>query len=113
MDELKFKKNEDDGRKRAKRMIQEREDLLIKKRMSNTVALAALGGSQKLWMSMCDTTNNKESETQLRSLYSPYDEKEHEKRVKDRTLTMGDFLFVLEHDRRYNKSIITIQQYFT
>lgn len=111
MDNLKFKKETDENRKKVKRNIQEREDLVIKKRMSNNIALAALGGSQKLWMSMGDSTH-KEMETPLQSLYSPYDEKEHERKVKDRCLTMQDFLYVLEHDKRYNKSIFTIQQYY-
>lgn len=112
MDALRFRKEDDDGRKKMKKTVQEREDLIIKKRMSNTIALAALGGSQKLWMNADEMSGSKDNEAQLMSLYSPYDDKEHERKVKERTLTMRDFLFVIEHDKRYNKSIITIQQYF-
>lgn len=112
MESLKFKKDDDDNKKKLKKTVQEREDLIIKKRISNTIALAALGGSQKLWMNADEISGSKDGESQLMSLYSPYDDKEHDKKVKERTLTMKDFLFVIEHDKRYNKSIITIQQYF-
>lgn len=110
MDSLKIKRDDDD-KKKVKSKVQEREDLLIKKRMSNSIALAALGGSQKLWMHN-EPGIMKETETPFQSLYSPFDDKEHERKVKERTLTMQDFLFVLERDKRYNKSIITIHQYF-
>ncbi|KAK1349916.1 subunit TAF4 of transcription initiation factor TFIID [Hamiltosporidium tvaerminnensis] len=114
MEKLKIKKfeSEDEGRKRVKRTIQEREDLLIKKRLSNNVALAALGGQQKSWMNVENIPISKEKESPLQSLYSPFDEKEQERKISMRSITMSDFLYVLEHDKRYNKSIFTIQQYF-
>lgn len=112
MDALNFKKDEDDGRKKLKKTVHEREDLIIKKRMSNSIALAALGGSQKLWMNADELQGSKDTESQLMSLYSPYDDKEHDRKMKERTITMRDFIFVIENDKRYNKSIITIQQYY-
>ncbi|KAM0687020.1 hypothetical protein COBT_001747, partial [Conglomerata obtusa] len=111
MDRLKCKKEDDEHKKKLRKTVQEREDLLIKKRMSNTVALAALGSKQKSWMNFGDG-GVKENETPFQSLYSPFDEKEHERKVGERIITMQDFLHVLEHDKRYNKSIFTIQQYF-
>ncbi|KAM0676778.1 hypothetical protein BDAP_002690 [Binucleata daphniae] len=111
MEKLKFKKD-DEQKKKLKRTVQEREDLLIKKRMSNTVALAALGIKQKSWMSFGEGMNSKDVETPFHSLYSPFDEKEQEKKVSERIITMQDFVHVLEHDKRYNKSIFTIQQYY-
>ncbi|KAM0675809.1 hypothetical protein GVAV_000584 [Gurleya vavrai] len=111
MEKLKFKRDDDEHKKKIKKTVQEREDLLIKKRMSNTVALAALGSKQKSWMSFGEESI-KENETPFHSLYSPFDEKEQDRKVFDRVINMQDFLYVLEHDKRYNKSIITIQQYF-
>lgn len=112
MEKLKFKKDEDEQKKKLKRTVQEREDLLIKKRMSNTVALAALGIKQKSWMSFGESSNGKDIQTPFQSLYSPFDDKEQERKVSERVITIQDFIYVLEHDKRYNKSIFTIQQYF-
>lgn len=110
-DKLMIKRSEDDGKKKMKKTVQEREDLIIKKRLSNTVALAALGIQQKSWMNAEDTRVSEENTT-FNSIYSPFDEKALEKRVAGRTIMMKDFLYVLERDRRYNKSIFTIQHYF-
>ncbi|KAH9411715.1 putative transcription initiation factor TFIID [Ordospora pajunii] len=111
MEKFMIKKGEEEGKKKVKRTIQEREDLVIKKRMSNTVALAALGIQQKSWMSAEDVRMNEEN-TSFNSIYSPFDEKALDRKVQNRTITMKDFLYVLERDRRYNKSIFTIQHYF-
>ncbi|EJW03737.1 hypothetical protein EDEG_01975 [Edhazardia aedis USNM 41457] len=89
--------------------MQEREDLIVKKRMSNSVALAALGSKKFNWM---DEASNSEKESVMESLYAPYDDKEFLEKVRDRTVTHEDFMYVLEHDKRYNKSIFTIGQYF-
>ncbi|ADM12156.1 TAF4 transcription initiation factor TFIID component [Encephalitozoon intestinalis ATCC 50506] len=111
LEKFTIRKGEEEGRKKVKKTIQEREDLVIKKRLSNTVALAALGIQQKSWMSAEDVRVNEESTT-FNSIYSPFDEKALERKVVNRTITMKDFLYVLERDRRYNKSIFTIQHYF-
>lgn len=109
---LKIDKMETDDKKKIKRVIEEREDLLIKKRMSNTVALAALGIQQKSWMSTDDVDVLEKNDTQFQSLYSPFNEKDLEKKVINRQIMAEDFLFVLENDKRYNKSIFTLQQYY-
>lgn len=109
---LKIDKAETDDKKKIKRVIEEREDLLIKKRMSNTVALAALGIQQKSWMSTDDVDVLEKNDTQFQSLYSPFNEKDLEKKVINRQIMAEDFLFVLENDKRYNKSIFTLQQYY-
>ncbi|KMV65506.1 TATA binding protein associated factor 4-likeprotein [Encephalitozoon cuniculi EcunIII-L] len=106
-----IRRGEEEGRKKVKKTIQEREDLVIKKRLSNTVALAALGIQQKSWMSAEDVRVSEES-TAFNSIYSPFDEKALERKVVNRTITMKDFLYVLERDRRYSKSVFTIQHYF-
>lgn len=111
LEKFMIKRGDDEGKKKVKKTIQEREDLVIKKRLSNTVALAALGVQQKSWMSAEDVRVNEES-TAFNSIYSPFDEKALERKVLNRTITMKDFLYVLERDRRYNKSIFTIQHYF-
>lgn len=102
-DMLNFKESE----KKEKKVIQEREDLLIKKRLSNTVALAALGSQKKSWMDADVVEDN-----QFLSLYAPVDEREIEKKINNRRLTMDDFLFVFERDKRYSKSIFTVQLYY-
>ncbi|KAG0437182.1 hypothetical protein DMUE_3838 [Dictyocoela muelleri] len=102
-DEFNFK----DTDKKDKKIIQEREDLLIKKKMSNTVALAALGSQKKSWMDV-DVVED----TNFLFLYAPVDEKEIEKKVQNRRITMDDFLYVLERDRKYNKSIFTMRFYY-
>lgn len=108
---LMIRRSEDESKKRIKKTVQEREDLIIKKRLSNTVALAALGIQQKSWMS-ADDIRAQEENTTFNSIYSPFDEKALERKVVNRTITMRDFVYVLERDRRYNKSIFTIQHYF-
>lgn len=110
-EKLMIKRSDDDNKKKAKKTVQEREDLIIKKRLSNTVALAALGIQQKSWMSAEDVRASEETTT-FNSIYSPFDEKALERKVVGRVITMRDFLYVIERDRRYNKSVFTIQHYF-
>jgi hypothetical protein len=110
-EKLTIKHGDEEGRKKTKKTVQEREDLLIKKRLSNTVALAALGIQQKSWMSAEDAKTTEESAV-FNSIYSPFDEKALERKVVGRSVTMKDFVYVLERDKRYNKSIFTIQHYF-
>lgn len=111
-EKLKIERFETDEKKKIKKIIEEREDLLIKKRMSNNVALAALDSQQKSWMNAEDADVIEKTDTQFQSLYSPFNEKDLEKKISSRQITMEDFLFVLEGDRRYNKSIFTVQQYY-
>lgn len=109
MEKLNINKNDD--KKSKKKNIQEREDLVVKKKLSNTVALQALGMQHKSWMSGEDQVVNKNS-TKFKSIYSPYDDKLIERNLSNRTINMKDFLCVLEKDKRYNKSIFTIQHFF-
>ncbi|EPR79254.1 Transcription initiation factor TFIID component TAF4 family protein [Spraguea lophii 42_110] len=108
-----IEKGEDqDGikKKKIKKMIQEREDIQIKKKLSNTVALAALGTQRKSWMSSDSSFANKELETPFQSLYAPVNEKDIERKITNRRLTLDDFIYVLEKDNRYSRSMFTIQQ---
>lgn len=109
---LKIEKNETEEKKKLKKIIEEREDLLIKKRMSNSIALAALGSQQKSWMAASDDDMSKEIDSQFQSLYSPFNEKDLDKKISNRQITMEDFLYVLETDPKYNKSIFTLQNYY-
>lgn len=111
MDKLMIKKGDDDQKKKFKKTIQEREDLIIKKRLCNNVALAALGIQQKSWMNS-EAMRSNDEKSQFNSIYAPFDEKGLEKKISDRSITMKDFVYVLERDRRYNKSIFIIQFYF-
>ncbi|KAI5177594.1 hypothetical protein PAEPH01_2484, partial [Pancytospora epiphaga] len=108
IERLMIKKDED---QKKKKVIQEREDLLIKKRQSNTIAMAAMGLKQKSWMNVGALKTGEES-CKFNSIYSPFDEKAFDERVKNCIITMKDFLYVLERDKRYNKSIFLIQHYF-
>ena len=109
---LKLERMESDEKKKLRKCIEEREDLLIKKRMSNTVALAALDIQQKSWMNADEIDVAEKTDTQFQSLYSPFNEKDLEKKISERHVTIEDLMFVLECDRRYNKSIFTIQKYY-
>lgn len=105
-------KKEDENKK--KKVIQEREDLAIKKRQSSSVAMAAMasmGIEQKSWM-VGDGLKSNEDNSKFVPIYSPFDEKGFESRIKNRTITMKDFIYVLERDKRYNKSIFLVQYYF-
>ena len=105
-------RKEDDQKK--KKVIQEREDLVIKKRQSSSVAMAAMasmGIEQKSWM-VGDGLKSAEDNSKFVPIYSPFDEKGFDSRIKNRTITMKDFVYVLEKDKRYNKSIFLVQYYF-
>lgn len=105
MEKLNLKK-EDDKMKKMRKGLQEREDLIIRKRMSNTIALQALGRNTN-WIGL---EEEMEPETPFTSLYAPYDDKEEIK--KDKSINMKDLLHVLEQDKRYNKSVFLLQYYF-
>jgi hypothetical protein len=66
---------------KLKKVIEEREDLQIKKRNSNTIALHALGVQQKSWMTADEGDLNDKSDSNFHSLYSPFNEKDLEKKV--------------------------------
>lgn len=108
LDKLMLKKDED---VKKKKIMQEREDLLIKKRQSNSVAMAAMGLKQKSWMTPDESKDETENK-KFSSIYAPFDEKAFEEKIKERRITMKDYVYVLERDKRYNKSIILIQHYF-
>ncbi|KAM0681785.1 hypothetical protein GINT2_000302 [Glugoides intestinalis] len=107
-DKLMLKKDDD---QKKKKVIQEREDLVIKKKQSSSVAMAAMGIEQKSWM-IGDGLKSVDDTSKFTSIYSPFDEKGFESRIKNRTITMKDFLYVLECDKRYNKSFFLVQYYF-
>ncbi|KAF9762768.1 Transcription initiation factor TFIID subunit 4 [Nosema granulosis] len=111
LERLMINRDEDDTKKKPKKHIHEREDLVVKKKMSNTIAMAALGIKQRSWMTDEDTQISKDT-TQFNSIYAPYDDKMVDKRIATRAISMKDFIYVLERDKRYNKSIFTIQHYF-
>lgn len=108
LEKLMLKKEEDP---KKKKVIQEREDLLIKKRQSSNVAMAAMGIEQKSWMTG-DGLKSSDDGSRFVSIYSPFDEKGFDAKIKGRTINMKDFIYVIERDKRYNKSIFLIQHYF-
>jgi len=108
LEKLMIKKEEDP---KKKKVIQEREDLLIKKRQSSNVAMAAMGIEQKSWMTG-DGLKANEDNSKFTPIYSPFDEKGFEQKIKGRSISMKDFIYVIERDKRYNKSIFLIQHYF-
>lgn len=108
MDKLMVKK-EDDNKK--KKVMQEREDLNIKKKQSSSVAMAAMGIEQKSWMTG-DGAKTTDEESRFTPIYAPFDEKGFDSKIKNRAITMKDFIYVLEKDKRYNKSIFLTQYYF-
>lgn len=100
-----------DEESKKKKVIQEREDLLIKNRLSNSVAMAAMGVKNMPWM-VSESERNAGETAKFSSIYTPYDEKGLDQKIRARTIGMRDYLFVLERDKRYNKSIFLIQHYF-
>lgn len=107
-EKLMIKKDEDTKKKKT---IQEREDLIIKKKQSSSVAMAAMGIEQKSWMTG-DGAKSNEEVSKFTPIYSPFDEKGFDAKIKARTVTMKDFIYVLERDKRYNKSVFLVQHYF-
>lgn len=111
-DIVKYMHQEEEGLKRKnKKMIEEREDLIIKKKLSNTIALAALGSQNRSWMNN-DEMNEQRVNMLLLSLYSPISEKEVEQKIMNRRITIDDLIYVFERDRMYNKCVYTYQLYF-
>ena len=105
LEKLKFEKlNMQNDKDKKKKTVQEREDLVIKKKQSNTVAMAAMGVKQKSWMGSAEKLDEK---TKFDSLYAPLDEKRF--LDKNRTITTEDIIYVLERDKRYNKSIFLLK----
>ncbi|KAI5136286.1 hypothetical protein NEAUS06_1844 [Nematocida ausubeli] len=109
MDKYRQKKEGDeaDGKKKWRKALQDREDLIIKKRLSNNVALAALGSQPKSWMS-ASTQNTDDGSTPYLNLFQGSDERS-QKTNNSRIIIKDDFLNVLSRDKRYNKSIFTIK----
>ncbi|KAI5180028.1 hypothetical protein NEOKW01_0357 [Nematocida sp. AWRm80] len=108
MDKYRPKKDGDDGdsKKKWRKALQEREDLLIKKRLSNNVALAALGSQPKSWMFSNAPTADDGSAPYL-TLFQGTDERAQ--KTNTRIIIKEDFLAVLGRDKRYNKSVFTIK----
>ncbi|KAL6121653.1 hypothetical protein NUSPORA_01390 [Nucleospora cyclopteri] len=108
LEKLKFDKlNMQYDKEKKKKQVQEREDLIIKKRQSNSVAMAAMGIKQKSWMNPVEKIDEI---TRFESIYSPFDDKIYA--GKNRIITHKDFIYVLERDKRYNKSIFLLQQFY-
>lgn len=108
LEKNKFEKlNMQADKDKKKKQIQEREDLLIKKKQSNSIAMAAMGVKQKSWM---NKTEKIEEVSKYDSIYSPVDDKLIG--GKNRSIIFKDFLFILERDKRYNKSIFLLSQYY-
>lgn len=107
-DKLMIKKEEETKKKKP---MNEREDLAIKKKQSSSVAMAAMGIVQKPWMTG-DGVRSGDEGSKFTPIYSPFDEKGFEAQIRGRTITMRDFIYVLERDKRYNKSVFLVQHYF-
>jgi len=105
MDKYRQKKETDegDGKKKWRKMLQEREDLIIKKRLSNNVALAALGSQPKSWMT---ATPSEEGSPYLSLLQNTEDRGQ---KPAQRVITKSDFISVLARDKRYNKTTFAIK----
>lgn len=108
MDKYRQKKEGDEveGKKKWRKALQDREDLIIKKRLSNNVALAALGSQPKSWMSAGAQSTDDGSAPYL-TLFQGSDERAQKNSA--RIIIKEDFLHVLARDKRYNKSIFTIK----
>ncbi|OAG31425.1 hypothetical protein NEDG_01952 [Nematocida displodere] len=108
MDKYRHKKEGDDGdgKKKWRKILQEREDLIIKKRLSNNVALAALGSQPKSWMAANELPTDDGSASYLTLFQSTEDRNQ---KGSTRSITKDDFLSVLSRDKRYNKSVFTIK----
>ncbi|KAH9385282.1 uncharacterized protein NEMAJ01_0178 [Nematocida major] len=108
MDKYRQKKDGDEaeGKKKWRKALQDREDLIIKKRLSNNVALAALGSQPKSWMSAGAQGTDDGSAPYL-TLFQGSDERSQ--KSSTRVIVKEDLLNVLARDKRYNKSIFTIK----
>ncbi|KAI5186082.1 hypothetical protein NEHOM01_1264 [Nematocida homosporus] len=108
MDKYRQKKEGDDGdgKKKWRKILQEREDLIIKKRLSNNVALAALGSQPKSWMAASAASGDDGSAPYLTLFQGSEDRTQ---KTNTRIIIKEDFLSVLSRDKRYNKSVFTIK----
>ncbi len=106
-DKLQLRREEN---RQKRKNVHEREDLIIKKRQSNTVAMAAMGIKPVGWMK---TENEKQDEIyKFESVYAPFDKKQFVKEMNNRVITLEDLIYALEKDKRYNKSIFLMQLRF-
>ncbi|KAI5192502.1 hypothetical protein NEMIN01_2053 [Nematocida minor] len=108
MDKYRQKKEGDEaeGKKKWRKALQDREDLIIKKRLSNNVALAALGSQPKSWMSAGAQSTDDGSAPYLTLFQGAEDRAQ---KSSARVIIKDDLLNVLARDKRYNKSIFTIK----
>lgn len=108
MDKYRQKKegDEPEGKKKWRKALQDREDLIIKKRLSNNVALAALGSQPKSWMAAGAQSSDDGSAPYLTLFQGAEDRAQ---KSSTRVIIKDDLLNVLSRDKRYNKSIFTIK----
>ena len=93
--------------------MKEREDVLIKKKQANTLALQALGSKKTEFLDFDDDLNQHNgSDYPHVNLFGEQAIKEVERNIKTRRITVEDVLFVLESDPKYEKSLFVIQHYF-
>ncbi|KAI5173233.1 hypothetical protein NEFER03_2185 [Nematocida sp. LUAm3] len=108
MDKYRQKKDgeEGDGKKKWRKLLQEREDLIIKKRLSNNMVLAALGIHQKSWVNSGDQNTDDGSSSYLTLFQGGEDRAQ---KANTRLIIKEDLLAILSRDKRYNKSVFTIK----
>jgi Transcription initiation factor TFIID component TAF4 family len=111
MEKFRRKGEENEGKKKWRRMLQEREDLIIKKRLSNNVALAALGSQPKSWMSTGVSQATDDGSAPYLNLFQG-SEGDRGTKGGSRVIIKEDFFSVLSRDKRYNKSIFTIKHFY-
>lgn len=112
MEKFKNKKEgEEEGKKKLRRIMQEREDLIIKKRLSNNVALAALGSQPKSWMNVDTSPTGDDGSAPYLNLFQGSDT-ERGSKGSSRVIIKEDLISVLLRDKRYNKSIFTIRNVY-
>ena len=93
--------------------MKEREDVLIKKKQANTLALQALGSKKTEFLDFDDDLNQHNgSDYPHVNLFGEQAIKEVERNIKTRRITVENVLFVLESDPKYEKSLFVIQHYF-
>lgn len=91
----------------------EREDVLIKKKMANTLALEALGSKKTEFIDFEDESLTETKKNYpLVNLFNEESINEMERKIKTRRITVEDIIFVLENDPNYEKSLFVIQHYF-
>ncbi|ORE00580.1 hypothetical protein A0H76_2382 [Hepatospora eriocheir] len=104
---LNLKKEEE---RQKRKQVTEREDLVIKKRQSNTVAMAAMGIKQKSWMK--HDSQKDDDINRFEQLYAQIDYQAFEKQQDNRIITVDDLIYVLEKDKRFSKSVFLLQLKF-